>query len=114
MGAVLIDEEQRNDVAVVAPRAPLADAAAHELIESLRSHVHDELIVDLRAVEPLPDAVTASLVTLLLAGRDRPEGCCVVARVTVAPGIARFASVGDALQARMLAQCGYGAGWTVA
>jgi hypothetical protein len=110
----VIDEAMVLDVAIVAPRAPLADAAARQLIETLRAHVHDELIVDLRAVEPLPETVTATLVGLLLAGRDRPDGCCIVTRATLLPAVARFASVGDALQARTLAQCGYGAGWTVA
>jgi hypothetical protein len=62
----------------------------------------------------VPATVSAALAGLLLAGRDRPDGCCVVARSTVADGIARFASVGDALQARTLARCGYGPGWTVA
>jgi anti-anti-sigma regulatory factor len=110
----VIDEELVHDVAIVVPRGPLADEAARLLIESLRAHVHDELIVDLRAVEPLPESVTASLVALLLAGRDRPDECCVVARGPAPIAVARFASVGDALQARTLFQCGYGPGWTVA
>jgi hypothetical protein len=110
----VIDEDRLLDVAIVAPRAPLAADAARQLIETLRAHVRDELIVDLRAVEPLPAAITASLTGLLLAGRDRPDGCCIVSRGTVLPAVARFGSVGDALQARTLAQCGYGPGWTVA
>jgi hypothetical protein len=110
----VIDEEIVLDVAIVVPRAPLAEEAARMLVDALRAHVHDELIVDLRAVEPLPEAVAAALTGLLLAGRDRPDGCCVVTRGPAPSAIARFASVGDALQARTLARCGYGAGWAVA
>ena len=98
-----------HDVTVITPQPPFDDASTRELIELLRAHVDDELIVDLRAVEPLPSSLTA----LLLAGRDRPEECCVVCRGEGPVAIARFASVGDALQARALARCGYGDGWAV-
>jgi hypothetical protein len=99
-----------HDVTVITPDLPIGEASARELIELLRAHVDDELIVDLRGVEPL----AASLGALLLAGRDRPDGCCVVSRGPGPAGIVRFASVGDALQARALARCGYGRGWAVA
>lgn len=99
-----------HDVTVIAPERVLDELATRELIDALLRHSGDEVIVDIRAIEPLP----TSLVGLLLAGRDRPDTCCVVCRGAGPDGVARFASVGDALQDRALARCGYGGGWAVA
>ena len=113
-----LDERQVEGVFVLATRGTFHEFTARLLIDRIRAHIGDALIVDLRSVHQLSVDAGSTVVSMLLAGRDHPEQCCVVVRGTdraevfgARPPVATFMSVGDALQARALEQAGYGDGW---
>lgn len=113
-----LDERQVDGVTIVSTPGTLGERTVRLLIDRLRAHLRTAVIVDLRTVHRLPADTGSAVVSMLLAGRDDPEECCIVVRgvdraeaFAARSPVATFTSIGDALQARALAQCGYGDGW---
>jgi hypothetical protein len=79
------------------------------------------VIVDLSQITLVSAAPVMGLAAWVLGASHQPDRCCVVCPRPTARALLRkwhvtrcvaiFGSVGDALQARLFADVGYGAGW---
>jgi hypothetical protein len=109
-------------VIVVTPLGPLPDPLPAGLVGQLETSIAARpVIVDLSQTTLVSATPVMGVAAWVLGASHQPDRCCVVCPRPTARAllrkwhitrcIAMFGSVGDALQARLFADVGYGAGW---
>jgi hypothetical protein len=107
---------------VVTPVGTLPDPLPAGLVGQLEASIAARpVIIDLSQTTLVAAAPVVGLTAWVLGASHQPDRCCVVCPRPTARALLRkwritrciaiFGSVGDALQARLLADDGYRAGW---